>query len=103
MTQEQHDRLDKYEKSLYTAYYLDYLRNLGQTAVKDLDIIYEELFNEKSQLKGGCPYCVLQGVKRIAREYYGFQVQKEPEPENVNGSKSTRKRTTKKNKDTNKE
>ena len=89
MTQEQHDRLDKYEKSLYTAYHLDYLRNLGQTAVNDLDKIFEELFNEKSQLKGGCPYCVLQGVKRIAREYYSFQPKEtEDETENKKRKKS---------------
>ena len=79
MTQELHDRLDKYERSLYTAYYLDYLRNLGQTAVNELDEIYEELFGHKSNLKNGCSYCVLQEVKKIGREYYAYQTPKEEE------------------------
>lgn len=78
ITKEQHDRLSKYNQQLDTAYHLNYLRNLGREAVNELDIIYQEIFNQPSKLKSGCSACVMQETKRLAKEYFSYV---EPEPE----------------------
>ena len=96
MTQEQYEQLKKYEQQLTTAYKLDYLRNLGQTAVNDLDLIYQELFGHASKLKSGCPACVMQEVKKLAKEYFEFVPPKQEEEETEEQTDNKKRKKTKK-------
>lgn len=99
MTQEQHEQLKKYEQQLTTAYKLDYLRNLGQTAVNDLDLIYQELFGHASKLKSGCPACVMQEVKKLAKEYFSYVPPKQEEEETEDNTEIKEKKTRRKKQD----
>lgn len=94
ITKEQHDRLSKYNQQLDTAYHLNYLRNLGREAVNELDIIYQEIFNQPSKLKSGCSACVMQETKRLAKEYFSYVEPKEEEkPQDTdNKPKKTRRK-----------
>ena len=96
MTQEQYEQLKKYEQQLTTAYKLDYLRNLGQTAVNDLDLIYQGLFGHASKLKSGCPACVMQEVKKLAKEYFEFVPPKQEEEETEEQTDNKKRKKTKK-------
>lgn len=92
MTQEQYEQLKKYEQQLTTAYKLDYLRNLGQVAVNDLDLIYQGLFGHASKLKSGCPACVMQEVKKLAKEYFSYVPPKQEEEETDNKEEEPKKK-----------
>ncbi|MBP5421430.1 MAG: hypothetical protein J6Y78_03200 [Paludibacteraceae bacterium] len=96
ITKEQHDRLSKYNQQLDTAYHLNYLRNLGREAVNELDIIYQEIFNQPSKLKSGCSACVMQETKRLAKEYFSYV---EPEPEEPQDTDNKPKKTRRKKED----
>lgn len=99
MTQEQYEKLKKYEQQLTTAYKLDYLRNLGQVAVNDLDLVYQELFGHTSKLKSGCPACVMQEVKKLAKEYFSYVPPKQEEEETENNTEIKEKKTRRKKQD----
>ena len=93
ITKEQHDRLAKYHQQLDTAYHLNYLRNLGREAVNELDIIYQEIFNQPSKLKSGCSACVMQETKRLAKEYFSYVEPEEEKPQDTdNKPKKTRRK-----------
>lgn len=99
ITKEQHDRLSKYNQQLDTAYHLNYLRNLGREAVNELDIIYQEIFNQPSKLKSGCSACVMQETKRLAKEYFSYVPPKQEEEETENNTEIKEKKTRRKKQD----
>lgn len=70
MKEEIYERLKPYEKILANAYKANYVRVINSTQSKELDSIYQELFNQKSRIVTGCGHCVLSDIKRMGKEYF---------------------------------
>ena len=121
MKEEIFERLKPFEKILGNAYKANYVRVINSTQSKELDSIYQELFNQKSRIMNGCGHCVLSDIKRMGKEFFDFkealekatetmnelneqieQLQKEDEPKDVNINKSENKGKKKNNKVINK-
>jgi hypothetical protein len=71
MTQEQHDKLKKYEQYLETAYYHDYVRTLPMSDAIKMNEIYNELTGRKQNVT--CGKCVLQLCKTLGKLYFEYK------------------------------
>lgn len=70
---EDYDFLKNYEQNLFTAYKLDYSRNLPSSVLKKMDEIYKSLFGKDSGLMNGCSKCALRDLKFIASAYFEYK------------------------------
>lgn len=80
-----YNKLRKYEHYLYTAYKANYIRSLNIKQVDDLISAGAEL--GISYKHNGCPKCLLDFIKKLAKPYYEQQEkleQKKKDKENEN-------------------
>lgn len=66
-----YNKLKKYEHYLYTAYKADYIRGLTIKQVEDLIVAGNQLgINYKHN---GCPKCLLNFIKKLAKPFFEQQ------------------------------
>lgn len=88
MTLEIYEKLQEYEKLLYTSKERNYVMFGSIENKRILSEIYTEVFGKKSNMLNSCGSCALREMKELASEYYAFKIQLEEqekvqeEPEN---------------------
>lgn len=101
MNEEIFNILKKYEPQFTTIRQSNFCRIPGRRALEELNDAYIQLFNSQSRLLNGCSNCIMDGLRRLANEYFN-EVQRQSEPKPVSNSESTVKKTRKNNKSQNK-
>lgn len=84
MTQEQYQILLKYEEQMLSAKIGNYVRKMYSQTLKELDTVYQQLFNQKSKLLSGCGKCILTDCKRLADEFFKYKDELEKQQINNN-------------------
>ena len=82
MTLEIYEKLQEYEKLLYTSKERNYVMFGSIENKRILSEIYTEVFGKKSNMLNSCGSCALREMKALASEYYTFKKQLEQETEN---------------------
>lgn len=80
-----YNKLKKYERSLYTAKYGNYIRTLTMPQIEELSEVGEKI--GISYKYNGCPKCVLDFIKKLANPYFEQKEkleQKKKDKENEN-------------------
>lgn len=73
------EQLKPYKLHLGTAYKANYYRGILGNEIKELDKLYQKMFNQPSKLINGCSHCILNDLKRIGEEYFKFEAKQEEE------------------------
>lgn len=100
MTTEIFEQLKQYEPQFTTIKQSNFCRIPGRRSLEELNDIYIKVFNSQSKLLNGCSACIMDGLRRLAKEYFN-EVQKRTEPEVVSDSLSGTKKKRKNNKSQN--
>jgi len=73
MTEEQYNILLKYEEQMLNAKIGNFVRKMYSQTLKELDEVYQQLFNRKSKLLTGCGKCILDETKKLADEFFKYK------------------------------
>lgn len=68
-TREQIQRLEKYRKSFETAVYSGFARNMGSTALNEIEEVFNQAYGSKYEYNRGCSICVLGFLKRVGEQF----------------------------------
>ena len=95
-TDEQMERLKKYEKPLKTAYNARYARFMDARELDEIAAVWGEAIGDKTfRFNSTCPVCVINFLDQVAKPYFEElkrrekeekEVAKETEPKDVKGS-----------------
>jgi len=78
-TQEQYNRLAKYEQQLFYALHCNFARLTDADALKTLNEVSVEAFN--IPIQGNCGHCLMNNLKRLAQPYFQMKEKKAKEEE----------------------